>query len=266
MRKVVLLTALGGLVLASVAIAAVVSNVYVINAAISPTASGTPVHPKPSKVRVTWDVSTAPAGERPANVRSYSISLEGFRESTTFFPGCGTSMLQSQGPNGCPGHSYIGGGYFIIEAGPPGNNTSIYNGECRVELSIYNGGNHNLSLFVYAGSARPGQPAPCPLPRHNTAINVTLAHTGQGISENFSIPYDLLHIFGTESAVVHGVLGIPKRSKVIKHRAGRTTTFHRIGLLETVACPPNHQRQVAITFNREDGFSDTRTTLVPCTP
>lgn len=269
MRKILLLTALGVFAVAGVAYAVVsVTNVYVVHAVVTPLNSGTPAHPNPSKVRVGWRVTAVPAGQRPVNVSRFSISLEGVHEHTTFFPGCGTSMLTNRGPSGCPAGSLVGGGFMIVQLGPTGQSSTNYNVTCREEVSIYNGGNHNMSLYVYKGNQRPGQPVPCPVPSGgHVAINVNLVNSVNGVTENFTLPFELLHpARGADGAVIHAALGIPADSTVITRHHNHVTIHQLVGLFATVACTHNHQRQVAITFTREDGVVSTRTTLVPCNP
>lgn len=263
MRRILLLVPLVALAMAGVAYAAI-QNLYTITAEIHSSGGGTPAHPKPAMVRVGWSVDTSPAGERPATVSKYSISLAGIQTANHHFRGCGTSTLDSKGPSGCPAGAWVGGGHLIIEAGPAGTNDSVYNGRCRAEVSIFNGGDHSLSLYVYQGSQRHGAPAPCPLPGGPVTIDVSLHNFPGGLLETFTMPPDLLHIFGTDSAVVQGVLGIPRRRKIVHRRFGHRVVVHRVGLLESTGCLPDHQRYVSMTFTREDGVSDTRRILIPC--
>lgn len=266
MRKILLLAALGVFALTGVAYA-VVTNVYVVHASITPVKSGTLKQPKSIATKLSWTVSTAPPGSRPDVVRGYKFSFEGIRENTIFFPGCGTSKLSGPkaGPRSCPRGSQIGTGFLIVEIGPTGQNNSSYNARCRAELTMFNGGNHNLTLFVYKGKQKFRQPPPCPIPGNHDAINITLVHAKQGLSETFSVPLSLLHPApGFDAAVIQAMVKIRKRTLVLK-KARRGRKAHTvIGLFETVYCPPNHQRQVVAVFTGEDGIGRTRTTLVRC--
>lgn len=258
MRRIGLLAVLGLLALAGVAYATTVTNDYVIHAKIKPKRTGQPV-----KVRLAWDVSSTPSSSRPANTAGFRIFLQGVHEHTVDFPGCGTSTLSVHGPPGCPTGSYIGGGNFILEFGQSGDLTNTYSPKCRWEVSIFNGGAHNLSLYIYqAGYQIFGQPPPCLVPGGHAAIDVSLTESSHGMSERFSLPPKLLHPApGYDASLVHAQLGIPPRSTMVGRRHRRL-----VGLFQTFFCPPNHQRQVEIKFTREDGFSRKATTLVSCTP
>lgn len=268
MRRILLLATLGALGVAGVAYAATLTNDYVIKAKISPTRSGTPTHPKSISTRLEWDVTTSPPGRRPNVVRGYKIFYAGIRANTTDFPGCGTSRLSgsSASPGNCPKGSQIGTGYIIIEFGPTGQNASAYNGTCRAEIIVFNGGAHSLTFFVFPGSQVSGQPAPCTIPGGHAAINANIRRGRSGISEHFSVPQDLRHPApGLDSAVIKAVLHIGAKSRTIRIRRHHKTIKEHVGLFESVACAKNHQRQVAITFTDENGQGRKRTTLVRCT-
>ena len=259
MRRIGLLAVLGTLIAAGAAYAAAtVNNNYVVAATVKPTKSGTKSNPKPSKVRVSWDVTASPTGVRPVDTRGYRIFLQGIHEQTSDFPGCGTSTLSTNGPSGCRHGSRVGGGSFIIEFGPSGNNDTIYNVKCRWEVSIFNGGAHNFTLYIYRTNYQIyGQPPPCPIPGGHAAIDVSLSESKLGMTESFSLPLKLLHpAAGYDGSLIHANLGIPKRTKKLRG--------NEVGLLETFFCPANHQREVTITFQREDGVSTKATTLERC--
>jgi hypothetical protein len=69
---------------------------------------------------------------------------------------------------------------------------------------------------------------------------------------------------GIDATVIREVLKIPARSKTF--RQPRPGSRPRVGLFESYFCPPNHRRQVTITFTREDGIPGSATVLVPCRP
>ena len=269
MRRTLLLTCVGLLGAAGLAYAAAdVTNEYVISAGVKPLKSGSTAHPRTVSRLLQWDVSTAPPGRRPANVRGYQIASVGLQQHTTQFPGCGTSRLTTRGPAGCRKGSLIGIGYAIIEYGPTGQNNSAYNTTCRAEEDLFNGGNNNESLYIYEGSQRRGQPGPCPILGRHAVININLSQDNARMIETFSEPLSLLHPSpGFDASIIHEALAIPSYSETITIRhGGQVVSRHHVGLFESFFCPPNHQRQVAITFTREDGVSRTRTALVACKP
>jgi hypothetical protein len=267
MRKTLLLTCVGALGLAGAAYAATtVTNDYVIAAKVTPKKSGTQAHPRTVARYLQWDVSTAPPGRRPANTRGYQIGTVGLQQNTTNFPGCGTSKLAATGPAGCPRGSMIGSGFAIIEVGPTGQNNSSYNGLCRADEDLFNGGSNNETLYVFKGPQHGGEPAPCPIPNGHAEVNINLTRQATRMIETFSLPEALLHPApGTDASIVHEAITIPPKSRTVRRGHGTARSARRVGLFESVYCPANGQRQVAITFTREDGIAQTRTTLVPCT-
>jgi hypothetical protein len=258
MRKLLLLTALGTLGVAGVALAAV-TNQYVLTANVTPTKSGTSKAPAPIGTSLGWQVSTIPAGQRPSVVRGYKISIFGVTEATTSFPGCSTSRLLStkkgQGPSSCPGGSQAGNGFAILSVGRSSDTSASYSSRCRIDYSIFNGGHHNVVLYFFTRSVR-GQPAACPLQRPEV-VNVDLIG-GKSLVFSFSLPQDLRHpSSGVDSSVVSQTVNLPRNTTKIKSKT--------IGLFSSVACPTNHQRQIAVTFTDEQGVGRTSNRLVRCT-
>ncbi len=261
--RALLLMALVAFAVAGTAYSAVLlTNDYVIKAAISPLRSGTTARPRPVARYLEWDVSTAPPGRRPANDLSYVIATVGLQQRTANFPKCGTSVLSAAGPGACPRGSLIGTGFAIMELGPTGENMSSYNATCRVEEKLFDGGKNKESLYIFAGSPRPGQPGPCQIPGGHAAVNVRLSSQAGRLNEAFSLPTSLLHPApGIDATIVREVINIPARSKTLRHPGFR----RRVALFGSYFCPPNHLRQVTVTFTREDGVGGTATVLMPCT-
>jgi hypothetical protein len=249
--------------------AASVNNTYTIAASVRPLKSGTLLHPKPISTSLEWSVGTAPPGERPANVSWYAISYRGIDENTTLFVGCRPSRLSKARAtvNSCPRGSEIGTGFLIFEIGATGFNSASYIPTCTASLVLFNGGHHDLTLFVYEGHPRPDQPAECSIPGRHVAIDVHILHSRRGISETFRVPTKLLHPApGLDTTVVHAVIHVRAKTRVVGRRSSARSGRRRIGLFESFFCPPSHRRRVSITFKREDGGVQTRTALVRCKP
>jgi hypothetical protein len=268
MRKALLLATLGSLVLAGVAYGATLVNQYVIKASVTPTASGTNKNPKPVAVNLEYDVTAVPAGQRPLVVEKFKTSYAGLHENTEFFKGCSTSLLTSKGATGCPSASRVGSGFAIVEIGPSSNTDSRYNSNCRMELLVFNGGHHDLLLYYFKGLQKAGQPAPCPVPGNHNAVTIdaNLTENNTALTESFSVPNGLLHpLPNTDAAVTQSQTNIPQKTVFVHKKQGRKTITQKIGLLTSTSCPPNHQRQIAITFTDQSNTSRTRTALVTCT-
>lgn len=258
---VVVVACLGLLSAAGAAWAArTVTNVYTVKAGVRPVKPGTRQHPRPIASNLEWDVASVPAGERPANVSRYAISWQGIQEHTTLFPSCAPSRLATPVPN-CPRGSKIGSGFLILELGATGFSDSGYNPTCSLSLALFNGGHHDLTLFVYEGRPARGEPAECTIPGGHAAIRVNIRRSGRGIREAFRAPPKLMHpAQGLDTAVIKGVIRVPKKQKLVTRGGVR----RRVGLFDSFFCPRSHQRQVAMTFTREDGGVATSSTFVSC--
>lgn len=276
MRKALVLGLLAALGVATAAYGATtVTNVYTMNARVTPARSGTTAHPVAIRSHFDWAVSTIPKGDRPNIVKTIDVRVQGVRENTNDFPACGTARLNdpSQGPATCPPGSKIGTGFFVAAASSPGNQSKILL-TCRAELTIFNGGNHTLSYYVYKGAPVSGQPAPCPLPRSEAFI-ATLTSTRSGLVQSATLPRGVRHttIGGTtfDVAAIRGSVDIPAKQTTVpvkrstKNKKNKKATKIKVGLFESVLCPLNHQRQLRVKFTQENGRGRTLTRLVTCT-
>jgi hypothetical protein len=260
MRKSLLLAMLVALSATGVAFAAsTVVNYYVVKAKIKPVKSGTTSNPVPIGTEVSYTVNP-PANTRPKIVKTLAITVQGTRENTNKFPACGTARLidPKQGPTTCPKGSLIGSGYLTAALGPSAATT--ISSTCRADVSIYNGGNHKLSYYLYKGP----ETNACAVPNGHDVWNATLTQTPKGMVQTFTIPSEVRHpATGVDSAATFTTLATPAKFKTVKK--SKTVKKHKVGLFESILCPANHQRQLAVKFTREDGTSKTATRLLRCT-
>ena len=267
MRRVSLLAALLVLGAAGVALADT-TNTYVLFGSVTPVKSGSGKHGVSVAIRFGYKAGTQPAGQRPAPVVGYKISFEGVRQNTGFFPACGTSEISAHGPDSCPKGSEIGGGHLIAEIGPSANTAANYQSKCRAEIRLFNGGNNNLTMYIYKGKPVVGQPGPCRVANGHAEINIDLLQSDNGVSEVFSIPKALRHpAKGITASVIYVEISTQNRRTIYTTGKGSHTKHFHVGLFVTYFCPPNHQRQIAATFTAEGSQTvRTRTVLVPCKP
>jgi hypothetical protein len=159
----------------------------------------------------------------------------------------------------------IGSGFLIFELGATGFSNAGYSPTCTSSLALFNGGHHDLTLFVYEGRPGPSQPTECAIPGGHAAIDVKIRRSGRGIREIFSMPPKLLHpARGLDTAVIQGVIRVPAKRRLLRRRIGGRIIQRPVGLFESFFCPRSHQRRVAITFTREDGGVQTSATFVRC--
>jgi len=267
MRKTLLLAVAIALGVAGTAYAVVtVTNHYTYHTKVTPTKSGTRAHPRPVALHVDVTATATPAGYRPNIVKTIDLTGQGLQQHTNFFPACGTARLTdpAEGPATCPKGSLAGTGFFIVWISKPGDQTP--SGKvtvCRVEMSIYNGGNHTLSIYVYSN----GKAGECPLPQP-AAFHANLPHTGRGLVLTFTIPQALRHpTVGTvtfDAAAIQASADLPAKQTTVKHKKGNKTIKTKVGLFESISCPHNHQRFTSTKLTLENGHSNTLTRLVRC--
>jgi hypothetical protein len=209
---------------------------------------------------VTYTVASKPKGQRPNVIKGLTVTIQGVKANGNDFPTCSSSRLleASQGPSTCPKGSLAGTGYFKAEIGKSGQQSAPASSQltCRVELSVYNSGNHRLTYYLYLNPSQAGE---CPntgtLP---VAITAHLSETrGGNLVQTFTFPQSVRHpLTGSDSVPVFSTLNIP----------GGVTKVHgkKVGEIESVSCPPNHSRQLAIKFTLENGSSRTATRNTRC--
>lgn len=270
MRKALLLALIGAFTIAGAAYGATtVTNVYVLHGKLTPVKSGTKTHPKPVGGHIDFSVTTNPPGQRPNIVKTILLRIQGLTENTNRFAACGTARLTNpgQGPSTCPKKSLVGTGYLMAQISKQGDQSPSGTVlTCRVELSLYNGGNHTLSYYVYKGTPPAGQ-TECPLTR-NEAFVAALTKTAKGLVESATFPQDILHptVAGVtfDSALIKSSVDIKNLTKKVKEGPKGHKKTVTIGLFATNSCPANHKRQLALTFRQENGGSRTVTKLQGC--
>jgi hypothetical protein len=132
-------------------------NEYTVHGDVKPNKPGTKAKPVPVELKVGWDMREA-SGLRPKTVRQYTIKVYGGRENTDLFPTCPAQRINdAQSDDGCPKGAKVGTGYLEAEIGAASDpsDTSIH---CRLPITLYNGGNQRVSIYLETG------PPACPVP------------------------------------------------------------------------------------------------------
>lgn len=272
MRKALLLGGVLTLAFTGVAYAAF-SNTYIVNTKFTPVKSGTKKKPIPIGATLSFTVGTNPAGNRPAVIEKVATTISGIQENTNDFPICSSSRLLTagEGPSSCAKGSLVGSGYFVVEYGATSKPATSASSECSIQASLYNAGHHTLVLYIYRGTPQGGKPV-CPAPTSPVTINVTLTKVRTGLTASYTIPAALRHPApGLDAVPVAATINIPVRSRIVKVKGTRAKTktkskrrssknrsrmtTRRVGLFESIACPPNHERGTKFTFTLENGTS-----------
>lgn len=266
MRKALVLAVLVALGAGGVAYAAI-QNVYVVKANITPTKSGTKKTPKPIAISREYDVAAVPSFQTPQVVANYTTLIVGVQENTNDFPGCGTSKLNnpSEGPGKCPRGSKIGVGYVIVTYTPASTTLAAYAKQCRLETTLFNGGDHTVSIYFYKGKQQAGNPAPCPLPR-SIAVSGLFSKGTSGLVERVTVPPFLRHPIANQTWVfTKYVTIIPLDKTTITKKVHGKKHKVQVGFFETYACPANHQRLISVDFTNSFGVTQRATRNVACT-
>ena len=236
--------------IAAVAYAAQV-NQYTLTASTSPKAKGSNKSPKP--IGITFNFSVAEASNnRPAVVEKYTIKFGGTRVNTSAAPKCSTSVLNAQGPDGCPSGSVVGTGFIENETGAS-NNEADKSIQCNAQLSVVNLGGTNGSIYV---EGDPNQSDP----RRKCAIELAAGipakfrNTSTGSELSFVVPESLKH---------PGSPGISNAVKKVTSKIKRITKSGK-GFYEARGGCKNNKRTVTVTFRTESGDTDRVNKLVNC--
>lgn len=277
MRKALLLGVIAALSIAGAAYgASSVTNIYTVHTKLRPKRSGTKANPMPIRGHFEFEVATNPPGQRPNIVKTLTLRIQGARENTGQFPACGTARLMSpsEGPSTCPRKSLFATGYLIAQISNQGDQSPSGTVlTCRVELSIYNGGNHTVTYYVYTNSSAPPSQGECPSPPAKPeAFVAALTLTSKGLVLTATLPQDLRHpsVTGStgtttfDAALIKGVANVFTVTRIVRRGPAGHKRNVTIGLFTSTFCPANRQRQIAYTFTQEDGGSRTATQLVRC--
>jgi hypothetical protein len=254
-KKLVAMTAMLVLVVAAVAYAQTQQNTYTVTASTSPTKSGSKKHPVPVGVDFDYTVGEV-AGQRPADVKKYSIRFAGLRANTDVAPACSASKLEASGPSACPKKSIVGTGFIENQTGATANpnDRSI---QCNAALSVINLGKSKASIYV---EGDPNQTDP----RKHCAIQLAapipakFTNRKTESSLDFTVPDSLLHPGAAtiSNAVVKVTSTIKKISKKVHGK--------RHGFFESVGGCKKGKRKVRVIFTLEDGSSGTGTDTARC--
>ena len=190
------------------------TDVYTLTSSITPFKSGTVAAPQPADAAFAYDVDTAPSGSRPGLSQHFKTVFEGMSENSTLFPACSTTQLVNSGPATCKQGSKVGSGFIVLQEGPSDATTTAYDTYCSVDTTLYNGGRHNLSLYIVEGQGQ-GDYDPCVLPYHAPVVlNVNLVTGKLGSAPElglfYSLPTFVLHPApDTDASIIHQEWEIP---------------------------------------------------------
>jgi hypothetical protein len=252
MRKIAFL-AVTALVLSFAAAAyAAQVNQYTLTASTSPKAKGTTKKPKPIGINFNFSVAEA-SNNRPGVVEKYVIKFGGTRVNTSAAPACKQSVLNAQGPSGCPSKSIVGTGFIENETGAT-NNEADKSIQCNAQLSVVNLGSGNGSIYVQGDPNQSDPRRKCAI-ELAAGIPAKFRNTNTGSELSFVVPESLKHP------------GSPAISNAVKRTQSKIKkiTKNGKGFYEAIGgCNKQNKRTVTVTFRTEAGDTDRVSKLISC--
>jgi hypothetical protein len=251
-KKVIALTAMFVLSIAAYAIAqAAQVNTYSVEASTNPTRAGSKSKPVPISLSFGYKVGEQ-SGQRPSVIEQYSIRFAGVYVNSSAAPSCKSSVLNRQGPEGCPAKSIVGTG-FIENATGATNNPNDKSIECNAQLSVVNLGGMKASIYV---EGDPNQTDP----RRKCAIELAAGIPAKFVNRpgenslDFKVPTSLTH--PGSPAISNAVVNVTSKIKKIS-KNGK-------GFFESRGGCKSGKRRVRVIFTPESGAKATETTTTSC--
>jgi hypothetical protein len=256
MRKLAVLgaTALVVLLVAAVAYAQQV-NTYTVVGSTSPAKPGAKKKPLPIKLSFDYQVGEA-AGLRPSPVKRYTIGFYGVKSNGGLFPKCTAAAINAaQSIASCPKGSIVGKGVIINQVGAS-NNPADKSIDCNLNLTLVNGGQGRLAIFLNGGPSTTVEGKQCIIPISQAIDAKYIPYDGGGTALQFDVPSNLLHsVPGLDTAVTKVTSDI---SKLTVKKGGKTRGYY-----ESVACK-GKVRPIEVTFLSEAGETKTASVDAKC--
>ena len=251
MRKIAFL-AVTALVLSTAAVAyAAQVNTYTLKAGTSPKTKGSSKKPRPIGINFGFTVSEA-SNQRPGVVEKYTIKFGGTRVNTRVAPKCSKSVLNQQGPSGCPSKSVVGTGFIENETGAT-NNPNDKSIQCNAKLSVVNLGSNKGSIYVEGDPNQSDPRRRCAI-ELAAGIDARFRNTRTGSELSFAVPESLKH---------PGSPGISNAVKSVTSKIKKITKKGD-GFYEAIGGCKRNKREVTVTFRTEAGDTDRVRKLVNC--
>jgi hypothetical protein len=252
MRKmVIVVTAMFVLALAAIAYAQSQVNTYKVEASTNPTRAGSSDNPVPISLKFNYEVGEQ-SGNRPAVIKRYSIRFRGVRVNPSAASACRSSVLNREGPDGCPSRSIVGTGFIENNTGAT-NNPSDKSIECNAALSVVNLGNMRASIYVEGDPNQSDRRRRCAI-QLASGIPAKFVNRGSENSLDFTVPDSLTHPGGP--AISNAVVNV-------------TSTIKRVtkdgkGFFESRGGCVGGKRRVRVLFTPENGPTVTETASARC--
>jgi hypothetical protein len=251
MRKlwIAVLTLAAVAAVTSVAIAANTYKVHV--ASTSVTGKGSAAKPKPTGLKLGFQVAETDPSKRATVIEKYSLGAEGLVTNTKVTPKCPFTDLDDLAgvPSRC-NKALVGSGLVKNAAGPSDNQSMSASLPCNLQVRLYNIGTGMAIRLDSNGKFTPpsfeSDAVGCPLPI-GTAINAKFVKTtigGVAASDlRFTVPGNLKHpLTGSDNSIRESVTTILLKKKTIRGKV--------VGFYSKVGCKGS-KRTTRVTFTTE---------------
>jgi hypothetical protein len=256
MRKLAVLgaTALVVLLVAAVAYAQQV-NTYTVVGSTSPAKPGSKKKALPIQLSFDYQVGEA-TGLRPSPVKRYTIGFYGVKSNGGLFPKCTAAAInEAKSIAGCAKGSIVGKGVIINQVGAS-NDPADKSIDCNLNLTLVNGGQGRLAIFLNGGPSTTVEGKQCIIPISQAIDAKYIGFDGGGTALQFDVPSNLLHsVPGLDTAVTKVTSDI---SKLTVKKGGKTRGYY-----ESVACK-GKTRPIQVTFLSEAGETKTASVNAKC--
>lgn len=194
-----------------------------VTGATSPARTGTAAAPVAVAAQVLA-TTRAPAGRRPVTAQFVRLRMAGLRIATSGLPSCTAAQVTTAGSTRpCPAGSRLGRGGLDLVLGASGDAASI-TGRCHLDLSLFDAGPRELTLFLSGG---PAAPQTCPA-TVTAAVPLAVGRPPGATSLSVTLPDAVLHpIGGFDAALSQLQLVLP--ATVVRSASGRVSPLTSVG-------------------------------------
>lgn len=254
MRKLALLTTALVAVFAMAAVAVGQTTGYDVTGSTTPAKAGS--KKKPVAVGLKFGLEADSGTNRPTTARRFRLEVEGLRTNGKHFPTCTAGDINNAGSDdGCKKSAVIGTGIVNNLAGAT-NNQADASITCNLAVTLYNGGQNRVALFLEGGPAGSGAPQTCVLPI-SVALDARWVKAGSGLALQFDITSNLQQpVPGVSNAIKRIQTTIPKRTVKVKGK--------KIGYAEVIGCKGGSRELTVVTTPASGGGTTSGTTEAKC--
>ncbi|MDQ5809121.1 MAG: hypothetical protein M3320_10640 [Actinomycetota bacterium] len=244
------------LALAAIAIAqTAVTNTYDVDGSTLPAKPGSKKNPIPIQINFDYTVGEV-ENRRPSPVEKYSIRFGGTQVNTNVAARCRRSVIDSEGPDGCPAGSKVGSGYIENATGQTSNpnDTSI---QCNAKVTVINEGDRKANIYVEGSPSATDPREKCAIALA-AGIPANFVRRGNETALEFTVPESLRH---------PGTPNLSNAVKRVQSRVRRVTKRirgKRRGYFEAIGGCRNGSRLITVVFTPESGPQATAQHRAPC--